>query len=169
MLHITYWIPVWHLTVNSEILKAPIKISQCGHSFCNGCLSAFTRGANSWECPKCRRMNNCKVESLARNYDLEQVVESLANMAVQPNPNAELGFCDRHQMPAKLRKSLLTTIFHLLINFSPCKTDYFLDCLVHGNSLCYECHHDHQCGGTTKDGCQTIKKDELERLIKVGI
>ena len=43
---------------------------------------------------------------LARNFDLEQVVESLANIAIQPNQNAKFGFCERHQTPMKLRKSI---------------------------------------------------------------
>ena len=68
-----------HLTVNSETLKAPIKMSHCGHSFCSDCLGTYTSESESWACPKCRKINNCKVESLARNYDLEQAVESFAS------------------------------------------------------------------------------------------
>ena len=41
--------------------------------------------------------------------------------------------------------------------------------MVHGNALCYECHHDHFCGGTTRQGCETMKVDDLKKLIKVGI
>ena len=41
--------------------------------------------------------------------------------------------------------------------------------MVHGNFLCYECYHDRECGETTREGCQTIKVDDLRKLIKVGI
>ena len=41
--------------------------------------------------------------------------------------------------------------------------------MVHGNSLCYECHHDHLCGEITRRDCQTIKIDDLQKLIKVGL
>ena len=146
-------------------MKAPIKITHCGHSYCDGCLNAYTRGADSWACPKCRRINNFKVEDLARNFDLEQLVDSLANIEIQPNQNAELGLCDHHQMPMELRKSKFICV--------TCKSFLFADliseCLVHGNALCYECFHDRVCGGATRDGCQTMKIDEFQKLIKVGI
>ena len=41
--------------------------------------------------------------------------------------------------------------------------------MVHGNSLCQECINDDECGGTTREGCEIIKIDYLEKLIKVGI
>ena len=86
----------------SDDLKAPIKMAHCGHSFCNECLIAYVRGAGRWECPKCRRITNSTVEELPRNFDLENIVESLSNVQIQPN--TEFGFCDRHQTPIKLRK-----------------------------------------------------------------
>ena len=92
--------------MTSEAFKAPTRISQCGHSFCHDCLAAFTKGAESWVCPECRTMNNCRVETLARNFGLEQVVESINDVAIQPNQNTGLDFCDQHQAQMKLRKSL---------------------------------------------------------------
>ena len=89
---------------NSEQLKAPIKMCQCGHSFCHDCLVAYVSNSNSWACPKCRQITNSTVDALPRNFDLERIVESFNNVQIQPNPNTEFELCDRHQMPIKLRK-----------------------------------------------------------------
>ena len=90
------------IILHSDDLKAPIKMAHCGHSFCNECLIAYVRGAGRWECPKCRKITNSTVEELPRNFDLENIVESLSNIQIQPN--TEFGFCDRNQTPIKLRK-----------------------------------------------------------------
>ena len=87
-------------------LKAPIKMCQCGHSFCDSCLVAHAGRAASWACPKCREVTNSTVEALSRNFDLENLVESLDNAQIQPKPIAEFGYCDRHQAAIKLRKHI---------------------------------------------------------------
>ena len=149
------------LHLNSDSLKVPIKVSQCGHSFCSVCIDDHSRGAESWECPNCRIINNCKVQSLARNFYLEEVVQSLTNIETQPNQNSGFDLCCRHQTPIKLRKSILTykSLFLKILTFNLTS-----GCMVHGNSLCYECQHDHICGGTTREGCQTIKIDDFEKI-----
>ena len=89
---------------NLDNLKAPIKICNCGHSFCDSCLVSYAGRAASWACPKCRKVTNSTVEALPRNFDLEILVESFKNVEIRPKQNAEFGFCDRHQMAIKLRK-----------------------------------------------------------------
>ena len=42
-------------------------------------------------------------------------------------------------------------------------------CLVHGHGLCYECNHNNLCGGVQREGCQTMKIDDVEKLVKVVI
>ena len=42
-------------------------------------------------------------------------------------------------------------------------------CLVHGHGLCYECSHNNLCGGVQREGCDTMKIGDVEKLVKVVI
>ena len=36
--------------------------------------------------------------------------------------------------------------------------------------MCYECYHDRFCNGVKRaESCETMKKEEFQKLIKVGI
>ena len=61
-----------------EQLKPPIKVTDCGHSYCEDCLNQVVRGQDSWQCPKSRQIHDRPVSSLPRNFAIEQAVESLS-------------------------------------------------------------------------------------------
>ena len=93
-----------HLLFFSDAFTKPIKMSQCGHSYCEKCLIACTRGETRWECPECRQINNCSAKDLPRNFALEHMLESIKNIEDRSSQNTGRGFCNRHKMAFKLRK-----------------------------------------------------------------
>ena len=40
---------------------------------------------------------------------------------------------------------------------------------MHGHGLCYECNHNNLCGGVQREGCEIMKIDDVEKLVKVVI
>ena len=53
------------------------KVLQCGHTFCNGCLSDWEiRSLNGIECPRCRRVERRTVVDIPQNYDTLEYLEA---------------------------------------------------------------------------------------------
>ena len=63
------------LIISVEIFQSPIRITQCGHVYCEECLLDGSNGEQRWPCPECRKLHQCTVKSLTRNYHLEKLVE----------------------------------------------------------------------------------------------
>ena len=59
-----------------DFFTAPIRITNCGHDYCQECLAiAAIAGAAVWPCPECRAEQNQPPEQLAKNFRLERTVE----------------------------------------------------------------------------------------------
>ena len=56
-----------------DFFVPPIRITRCGHSFCDGCLTGMT--ALTWPCMECRTDQNQRPIELTRNFGLERTVE----------------------------------------------------------------------------------------------
>ena len=89
------------------IFQPPIRITQCGHVFCESCLLNMTRGVQRWHCPNCRAQHNCVVNSLTRNYHLEKLVKKFnerQQSESKPKTRNSFGTCQRHDREIEYRK-----------------------------------------------------------------
>ena len=77
-----------------DFFKSPVRITPCGHSYCQNCLKIMT--TVPWPCPECRTEQQQLPEQLARNFFLEKIVENF--IASRKN------ICATHEVPKKLRK-----------------------------------------------------------------
>ena len=77
-----------------DFFKSPVRITNCGHNYCQGCLEVMT--TVPWLCPECRTEQQQTPEQLARNFFLEKTVENF--IASRKN------ICASHGLPKKLRK-----------------------------------------------------------------
>ena len=48
--------------------------------FCEKCLLGISNGEQGWHCPECRNFHNCAINTLARNYHLEKLVEKFKKL-----------------------------------------------------------------------------------------
>ena len=64
-----------HVITFLDLFESPIRVTQCGHVLCEKCLLGISNGEQRWYCPECRKLHNCAVNTLARNYHLEKLVE----------------------------------------------------------------------------------------------
>ena len=75
-------------------------MTNCGHNFCQECLSGMLAdadaGEDAWDCPECRTEQNQGPEHLARNFFLERTLEKF----IETRKN----LCAVHDSPKKLRK-----------------------------------------------------------------
>ena len=82
-----------------ETFQLPIRITRCGHVYCQTCLLDASNGARRWHCPDCRKPHNCAVKSLTRNYRLEKLVEKFKKEKPTPKPPKPenlFGTCIKH-------------------------------------------------------------------------
>ena len=93
-----------HLTIITlETFEPPIKITQCGHMYCEKCLLGSTKGEQRWHCPDCRKLHECDINSLARNYHLEKLVEKFKKEKPKKSKNP-YGICTKHNRAIEYRK-----------------------------------------------------------------
>ena len=143
----------------SEIFRPPIRVTNCGHSFCERCIvPRYTEPG--WLCPLCKHMQNNAAEGLARNFSLEPIAASFRAQP-PPKPVGEFGRCNQqlHQQDITLckhtsnRKKTSFTLFHQ-------------DCLKHSQDLCFQCAYEKICGGIKRSDCETDTKATLKHLIE---
>ena len=60
-----------------ETFTIPIRITNCGHSFCGQCLYELVCERSIWSCPECRQEHGQKPDTLARNYFVETYIEKM--------------------------------------------------------------------------------------------
>jgi len=65
--------------------KPPIKITDCGHSFCEECILVARPQPDDWPCPFCNKIHNHPARDLARNFFAEQIVSSLQAPSQAPS------------------------------------------------------------------------------------
>ena len=79
-----------------DFFTAPVRITKCGHNFCQQCLAEIIAiGKDSWRCPECRTEQSQALEELARNFFLEKTVEKFLS--------ARETMCAAHGSQKKLR------------------------------------------------------------------
>ena len=154
----------------SETFTPPIRITDCGHNYCEDCLVKHADGQKTWICPLSRKEHHRSVNSLPRNYLIEQLVEAMTTPPRQPASNPanhsqapKVESCTIHNRPNELCKCLE---INSGAKSRSCLIWYFSDCLAHSKDQCYECCHKKLCAGIEKMGCDVIAKDELETMIK---
>lgn len=98
---------IWFYKISLGIFQPPIRITHCGHVFCETCLLNMTRRGQRWHCPNCRSQHNCGVSSLTRNYHLEKLVQKFKETQLsklQLNTGNKFGACKRHDREIEYRK-----------------------------------------------------------------
>ena len=89
-------------TYLSETYKPPIRMTDCGHSFCEQCIVPAYPNPG-WRCPLCNKTHNHSAANLARNYFAEQLLTAFQAQSTQAPTSAprrsggEFGLCNRHQ------------------------------------------------------------------------
>ena len=92
-----------------DFFTAPVRITRCGHNFCQGCLTKMvTAGNTTWACPECRKEQNQAPDELAQNFFLERTVEKVK--AAREN------MCATHGSEKKLRKCSNVAENHLSLS-----------------------------------------------------
>ena len=95
-----------------DFFTAPVRITKCGHNFCQQCLTEMVpAGEATWPCPECRTEQNQAPEEQARNFFLEKTVEKFLSMRET--------MCAAHGSQKKLRKFFYSNRFLRFHEFSP--------------------------------------------------
>lgn len=86
------------------MFQSPVRITQCGHNFCDSCLNDIRQRAlpRAWFCPECRQEHRYTVESLPRNFFIEKMVEKFRSK--QKTAIFEFGSCSDHNRTIEVRK-----------------------------------------------------------------
>ena len=77
-----------------DFFTAPVLMTNCGHNYCQECLTGMAE--TPWPCPVCRKEQHQSPDQLARNYFLEQTVQSF----IETRKN----ICVVHDLKKKFRK-----------------------------------------------------------------
>ena len=78
--------------------------------YCEKCLLDSSKGEQRWHCPDCRTLHECDVNSLARNFHLEKLVEKIKKEKPIPKPKNQFGTCTKHDRAIEYRKFIASTI-----------------------------------------------------------
>ena len=71
-----------------DFLTAPIRMTTCGHCFCQNCLGNIA-SETPWLCPECRMEQVQRPEDLARNYLFERILQNLFKHEFEQQLNKE--------------------------------------------------------------------------------
>ena len=98
------------LIFTSEVFTPPIRITDCGHDFCENCLVAVRKNQPEWQCPQTRKSHTKAITELTRNYRLERFVDAYRKQQADSFDRKEKadsfddGLCEVHQRPIELCK-----------------------------------------------------------------
>ena len=87
-----------------DIFKSPIRTTLCGHMFCEACLLDVSKGEARWLCPECRKLHECSVDTLTRNYRFENFVEKFNKEQPVLKPKNLFGTCKTHDRAIEYRE-----------------------------------------------------------------
>ena len=90
-------------------------MTQCGHSFCQKCLSNYESESN-WKCPKSQIEQTVPVKSLPRNYAIEKIVATVN----------DFDLCEIHERPKEIRKLHLYIEALISMNWVSCYQRLYL-------------------------------------------
>ena len=81
-------------------------MTRCGHVYCEKCLLEISQRNRRWHCPECRKLHDCAINTLARNYRFEKLVEKFKGELAKPKSETINPFelCDIHDFPKSIRK-----------------------------------------------------------------
>ena len=100
----------------SDGVRPPIRITACGHSFCEQCILAARPEPRDWACPICNHIHDHPVSALARNYFAEQIVQSVRDQTPRAKPRQKNGdLCNIHQQQITLCEFSFELCVHLLM------------------------------------------------------
>ena len=116
--------------VSLEIFQSPIRMTHCGHMYCEKCLLNISKGQQRWHCPDCQTLQNCAVNSLPRNYRFEKFVEKFKKNQSKPEPENVFGTCKKHDRAIEYRKQIFHKSFRqivrILVSFENFKVAFFM-------------------------------------------
>ena len=90
-------------------------MTQCGHSFCQKCLSNY-ESESIWKCPKSQIEQTVPVKSLPRNYAIEKIVATVN----------DFDLCEIHERPKEIRKLHLYIEALISMNWVSCYQRLYL-------------------------------------------
>ena len=80
----------------SGIFDPPVRITECGHNYCENCLTTHADGNKDWLCPESRQQHQKNPNQLTRNYFVEKAVESFILSKNKSQTDDDVTFCVRH-------------------------------------------------------------------------
>ena len=94
------------------MFTAPVRITSCGHNYCEKCLCSVSKDQEEWLCPKSRNIQTVHPTMLTRNYFLEKSIIAFKESQQQitstfQDSTSEFGECLRHKR-ASISKLTLT-------------------------------------------------------------
>ena len=154
-----------------DVFESPIRITGCGHNFCHKCLVDVSKkkfrkvkgkneGKEGWLCPDCRKFHDSQINSLPRNYQLENLAEKFQKKAKLPDIDSPFGTCEIHKREIEFRK---------LEKYYLNDLNQTLECLFHGKDICADCLLEKRCGSSSSfllqtTDCNFMKKSDLKKL-----
>ena len=86
----------------SDIFTPPIRITDCGHDYCEVCLTEVRQEQHEWQCPETRQVHRKEITELTRNYRLERFVDAYKKQQKEKAEACDDGLCEVHQRPIEL-------------------------------------------------------------------
>ncbi|XP_042310996.1 zinc finger protein RFP-like isoform X2 [Sceloporus undulatus] len=85
-----------------DYFQSPMMIIDCGHNFCQGCITQYCEGSpgDALSCPQCR--NPFLRKNLQPNRHLLNIVALAKGFGMQRAKEGEQKLCEKHQEPLKL-------------------------------------------------------------------
>ena len=128
--------------ITLEIFQSPIRMTHCGHVYCEECLLNISNGEQRWDCPDCRTTHNCAVTSLPRNYHLEKLVEKFkkdqSGPKPIPKPRNVFGICKKHDRSIEYREWITHfNYFGLMRAFSMDHSAWVTSTWIYFKDVCF--------------------------------
>ena len=133
------WTPFAKCGLCRDFYTSPVRITQCGHSYCHKCLMEMIsagqdeesseysyNGEDFWKCPECRTEHDVSPVQLTRIFALERVVWNYKDSMNYKEFNELQRFneCTIHKWPNELRKYLFSQSNNKICNLFEAKLQF---------------------------------------------